>query len=74
MSSQMNSKFREELVALYTETANYMIVKVSQEEKCWMDRAMCRAHRGKRSTKQLQKEGPNKKMRDKQELTTTKTD
>jgi hypothetical protein len=37
-----------------------------------MDTAMCRTHRGKRSTKQLQKEGPNKKMWDKGELTTTK--
>ena len=72
MSSQMNSKFWEELVALYTEVANYVIVKVSQEEKCGMDRAMCRTHRGKRSTKQLRKEGPNKKMRDKGQLTTTK--
>jgi len=68
----MSSKFREELVALYNEIANYVIVKVSQEEKCEMDRAMCRTHTGKRSTKQLGKGGPNKKTRDKGELTTTK--
>jgi len=74
MSSQMNSKFWEELVALHIEIANYMISKVTQEEKRRMDRAMCTAHRGKRSTKQLQKEGPNKKTQDKGELTTTKTD
>jgi hypothetical protein len=72
MSSQTNSKFREELVALYTELANYVIIKVSQE-KCGIDRAMCRAHRGKRSTKQLQ-DGPNRKMWDKGQLTITKTD
>ena len=74
MSPQVNSKFCVELVALYTEIANYVIVKVSQEEKCGMDRVMCRTHRGKRSMKQLQKERPNKKTRDKGELTTNKTD
>jgi hypothetical protein len=41
----MTSKFREELVALYTGTANFTIVKVSQhEKKCSrMDRSMFRA-------------------------------
>jgi hypothetical protein len=73
MVSQTNSKFWEELVPLYTEIASYVTVKVSQEEKCGMDRAVCRTNKGNRSTKQLWKERPNKKTWEKGELTITKT-